>query len=178
MRRRNLAFGIYDFAMYLMNEMPNALQTLSLHICTHPRTQVFQKRHVPRTWFWGGRRTSPKIKSTCVVQKQHCMTWENCCPGSSELTSRTQRPVNPDRPNTEKAAEPSGAHNKPPSLGLLAPQPCGFKKLRECWNGQRQNLGGSRISDEKKKGSRKLLIVNDVARYIKDSNSELLRIFI
>jgi hypothetical protein len=86
--------------------------------------------------------------------------------------------VNPDRPNTEKAAEPSGAHNKPPSLGLLAPQPCGFKRLRECRNGERQNLGGSRISDEKKEGSRKVLIVSDRAWYINDSNSELLRIFI
>lgn len=150
-----MAFGICDFAMYLMNEMPNALQRLSLHICTHPRTQVFQKKTRPKDLnFWVGGHKS-KNQSTCVAQKQHCMTPENCCPGSSELTSRTQRPVNPDRPNTERAAEPSGAHNKPPSLGLLAPQPCGFKRLRECRNGERQNLGGSCISDEKKKAVEK-----------------------
>ncbi len=173
-----------DFAMYLMNEMPNALQTLSLHICTHPRTQVFQKKTRPKDlnfWSGGGERglgTSPKIKVLALYKNNTAWREKTVVRVPLSFTSRTQRPVNPDRPNTEKAAEPSGAHNKPPSLGLLAPQPCGFKRLRECRNGERQNLGGSRISDEKKEGSRKVLIVSDRAWYINDSNSELLRIFI
>jgi hypothetical protein len=107
-------------------------------------------------WWGGGERglgTSPKIKVLALYKNNTAWREKTVVRVPLSFTSRTQRPVNPDRPNTKKAAEPSGAHNKPPSLGLLAPQPCGFKRLRECRMGERQNLGGSRISDENKKAA-------------------------